>query len=340
MSARNLKLVDNGEGDGPPTLPHNIEMEQALLGFILSHQDAIANVADIHRPDHYFEPMHARICHAAMEVARSGTVPTPLALKSYFERDSTLQEIGGWGYLVRITTVACTAISARDYAQHLAELHMRRAGIDVGRELIRVAADPKPDQPFCKDVAATVSELSALIESGEKRKSIAPVYEPAIEVVDRAARIRAGVPDDNAIGTGISRLDANTGGFHKGESAILGARPGMGKTAIACQIALNVAERMRGVAYFSLEMPRSSLTVRMVAAKLWTPDRPIPYTNIARGILSEDELRWARSAAEEMKEWPLIINDAPGLSPRRYHYRFAQCHHAARRSGGGSHQRR
>jgi len=62
-------------------------------------------------------------------------------------------------------------------------------------------------------------------------------------------------------------------------------------------------------------MPRASLTVRMVAAKLWTPDRPIPYTNIARGLLSADELRWARSAAEEMKDWPLLINDSPGLSP-------------------------
>jgi replicative DNA helicase len=316
MSA-NLKLaVDNGKGEGLPILPHNIEMEQALLGFIMSREDGLALISDVLQPDHCFEPVHARICAAAMEVGKSGAVPTPLVLKTYFERDGTLQEIGGWGYLVKLLSAACTARSARDYAQQLAELYARRESMSLCQDFIGTAADVRPDQEFCKDLAATVSDLSAIIEnSSAKRKSTAPVYDTAIEVVDRAERIRAGVPDDNAISTGLRALDANSGGLHKGESSILGARPGMGKTAIACQIGMNVAQLMRGVAYFSLEMPRASLTVRMVAAKLWTPDRPIPYTNIARGLLSADELRWARSAAEEMKDWPLLINDSPGLSP-------------------------
>jgi replicative DNA helicase len=195
-------------------------------------------------------------------------------------------------------------------------MHKRRKCMAIGHELSAVAADVRPDQAFCKDVAATISELSSLIsDGGGERKSSATVYQAATEVVDRAERIRSGVPDDNAISTGLCVLDGATGGFHKGESTILAARPGMGKTALGVQIAMNVAKLSRGVAYFSLEMPRASLTVRMVAEKLWTPDRPIPYVNIARGILSDDELRWARLAAEEMKDWPLIIDDSPGQSP-------------------------
>jgi replicative DNA helicase len=133
--------------------------------------------------------------------------------------------------------------------------------------------------------------------------------------VDRAERIRAGVPDEGAISTGFAALDGVTGGLHKGESSIIGARPGMGKTAIAVQVAANVSRNRKGTAFFSLEMPRGSLTLRLVAERLYAPDRPIPYTNIARGLLSDDELRWARSAAQEMKDWPLVINDAPGLTP-------------------------
>jgi replicative DNA helicase len=83
--------------------PHNIEVEQALLGALMVHQDAWAHVGVALRPEHFFEPMHARIFDAAATLYQNGAPVSPLTLKTYFERDETLTAIGGMNYLVRLT---------------------------------------------------------------------------------------------------------------------------------------------------------------------------------------------------------------------------------------------
>lgn len=132
--------------------------------------------------------------------------------------------------------------------------------------------------------------------------------------VDRVKRMRAGEADPNAIKTGIAVVDKFTGGLHRGEYVILGGRPSMGKTALATQIAYNVAGQGGGVFYASLEMPMPLITPRFASCRLWAPDIDVDYQSIIRGEVDERTMRWLESAAEELKTWPLIIDDAAGLS--------------------------
>src|SRR5688572_561447 len=135
-------------------------------------------------------------------------------------------------------------------------------------------------------------------------------------MVDRVKRMRAGEADPNAINTGIASLDKFTGGFHRGEYIILGARPSMGKTAIATQIAYNVSSQRRGTLYASLEMPTPLITPRFVSCRLWSPDQitAVHYQSILHGQIDDRSMRWLESAAEELKGWPIIIDDEAGLT--------------------------
>jgi replicative DNA helicase len=117
-----------------------------------------------------------------------------------------------------------------------------------------------------------------------------------------------GEPDPNAIETRIPSLDVMTGGLHRGEYVVIGARPSMGKTALAVQLAMNITEAGGGAAYFSLEMPEALLSPRLLSSKLWHPNRQGPtYQALLNGQVSDIEARYAADAAEEMRSWPFYI---------------------------------
>jgi replicative DNA helicase len=116
-----LKLQpDTGSGDGGEDYrlaPHNLEAEQALLGAILVNNEACDRVSNFLQPEHFYEGVHARIYEAAATRIRAGQLASPVTLKTYFEQDDTLQEIGGAAYLARLAASATTIINAEDYGR-------------------------------------------------------------------------------------------------------------------------------------------------------------------------------------------------------------------------------
>jgi replicative DNA helicase len=159
--------------------------------------------------------------------------------------------------------------------------------------------------------------MQQLFDDGSEQRTSFTPGEAASAMVERVKRMRTGEADPNAIQTGIASLDKFTGGFHRGEYIVLGARPSMGKTALATQIAYNVAGNHRGTFYASLEMPIPLIAPRFASCRLWSPDRltGIEYQNILRGEVDERSMRWLESAADELNAWPITIDDAAGLIP-------------------------
>ena len=129
-------------------------------------------------------------------------------------------------------------------------------------------------------------------------------------------RLYEGGVDENAIQTGISSYDELTGGLHRGEYIIFAARPSMGKTALAVQVAVNVSQAGHGVLYLSLEMPHCLLMPRFLSSHIWTAGSPVNCTSVSRGNVSEEELRRIKTAAKAIGDWPMVIDDEPALTPR------------------------
>src|SRR5918994_3307459 len=171
----------------------------------------------------------------------------------------------------------------------------------VARDLIVEASTITPNHEFRPAIAAHIQELQQLFDAGGDRRKSFSIGEATSDLVERVKRMRAGEADPNAITTGIASLDKFSGGLHRGEYVILGGRPSMGKTALATQIAYNVAQNGGGVFYASLEMPVPLLTPRFVSCRLWAPEISIDYQSIIRGDVDERTMRWLDSAAVELK---------------------------------------
>lgn len=118
-------------------LPHNLELEQALLGALIVHPDTWAHVGAGLQPEHFFEPVHARIFCAVATLSREGAPVSPLTLKTYFERDEALAVIGGWEYLVRLTSCATVSTEVAEFGRIIRDLAARRSVIGLAGELLR-----------------------------------------------------------------------------------------------------------------------------------------------------------------------------------------------------------
>jgi replicative DNA helicase len=296
-------------------LPHNTEAEQALLGRLLADsQSAWPLLGPKLKANNFFEPVHARIFDAIAKLAGAGKIASPVTLHNAFDSDDTLAEIGGTQYLARLAANAATPVSARDYADLIRELAARRVAMEAARELISEAGKVIPNEPFRPAIAAHIGHMQQLFDDGTERRTSFTIGEAIAGTAERVKRMRAGEADPNAIPTGIAAVDKFTGGLHRAEYIVLGGRPSMGKTAIATQIAYNVAQRGGGAFYASLEMPVPLITPRFASCRLWAPNIAINYQSLIRGEADERTVRWLESAAEEVKTWPLIIDDAPALT--------------------------
>jgi replicative DNA helicase len=296
-------------------LPHNLEAEQALLGTLMASNDAIAIVAGVVRLEHFSEPVHARIMDAICKAHEAGSTASPLTLKPRFESDTTMAELGGWQYLVHLTANAVPSLSVEGLARQIRELAERRRIIAGCDDLAEAASDTSGETDHRKAAAEHISELSDLLDGSVRRKHAFTLGEAADVVCERLDRMANGEADPNAIPSGISGLDEALGGLRRGAYNILAGRPSMGKTAVGVQVALNVASAGHGVAYFSLEMPATSLTERCIASRLWMPVADsIAYTSISRGDLNDRENRWVMQCRNDLDALPLVIDERPALS--------------------------
>jgi replicative DNA helicase len=296
-------------------LPKNLEAEQALLGTLITNNDTIALVAGVVQPEHFAEPVHARIMDAICKAHEAGSTVSPLTLKTQFDGDATMAELGGWHYLVNLTACAAPLASAEELARQIRELAERRRIIAGCDDLAEAAGDTSGETDHRKAAAGYVSELSDLLDGSVRRKYAFSLGEAADVVCVRLDGMAKGEADPNAIPSDIAGLDEALGGLRRGAYNILAGRPSMGKTAVGVQVALNVASAGHGVAYFSLEMPATSLTERMIASRLWISNADsITYTDISRGRLNEQQIRWIRQARDDLDALPMVIDERPALS--------------------------
>jgi len=323
MSSVTSFNATGAEAESGFTLPHSIEAEQQLLGAILTNNDIFDRVSNLIGPQHFHEPVHARVFEvAAVRIAR-GNLASPVTLKTFLEDDEGLKELGGPAYLARLAGAAISSFAARDYAQMIHDMAVRRELIALGHEIAGRAARADVDLEPRDQIVEAEQRLYALAEQGQSDRgfqSFLSAVKDAVDVANAAYRRDGGLA---GLSTGLTDLDRKLGGLHRSDLLILAGRPSMGKTSLATNIAFNIARAYRRgalpagdegavdggvVGFFSLEMSAEQL-----AARVLSEASEIPSTNIRRGDLTEAEFRRFVDAAKTLESCPLFIDDTPAL---------------------------
>jgi len=320
-----IRAIQAGGADAQATdaLPHNIEAEQQLLGAILTNNELYDRVAATVKAEHFFEPVHQRIWEKSSAQIAKNALASPVTLKLFFEDDEGLKELGGPAYLARLAGAAISSFAARDYAQMIHDLAVRRELIQLGRDIsdraarVDVSGEPK------EQIVEAEQRLYQLAEAGLQSRgfqSFLTAVTDAVRVANAAYQRDGGLA---GLSTGLTDLDRKLGGLHRSDLLILAGRPSMGKTSLATNIAFNVARAYRRgkrpdgtegavnggvVGFFSLEMSSEQL-----AARVLSEAAEVPSEQIRRGDMTEAEFRRFVEAAKELEACPLFIDDTPAL---------------------------
>ena len=307
----------------PEALPQNVEAEQQLLGAILTNNDIYDRIAALVKADHFFDPVHQRIFEKAAARIQKNALASPVTLKPFFEDDEGLKELGGPAYLVRLAGAAISSFAARDYAQMIYDLAVRRELIALGRDIAARAAKVEVTSEPREQITEAEQSLYKLGEQGVSQRGFVSFLRATTEAVNSANAAYQRGGGLAGISTGLVDLDRKLGGLHPSDLLILAGRPSMGKTSLATNIAFNIAKAYRRgrthdgnegaveggvVGFFSLEMSSEQL-----AARILSEASEVPSEQIRRGDMTEVEFRRFVEAAKSLESCPLYIDDTPAL---------------------------
>ena len=303
--------------------PHNVEAEQALLGAILVNNDAYFRVSDFLKAEHFSEEIHRRIYDILESLIRAGKLATPVTLKSFVGD----QDLGGMTvpqYLARLAAEATTVINSEAYGRTIHDLALRRQLITIGEDMVNLAYDAPVDEQPRQQIEEAERRLYELAEAGRFEggfQSFADALEAAVRLAGEAYKRDRKL---SGISTGLSDLDRMLGGLQSSDLVIVAGRPGMGKTALATNIAFNIARAYAGerqpdgtikrvdggiVGFFSLEMSAEQLATRIIAEQ-----SGVASNKIRRGEIQDNEFGRIADAAREMERVPFYIDQTGGIS--------------------------
>jgi replicative DNA helicase len=304
--------------------PHNIEAEQALLGAILVNNEAFYRVSDFLEPRHFFEPIHQQIFELAGRLIRSGKVATPITLKTNFPADADIAGLTVSQYLARLAAEATTIINAQDYGRTIYDLSIRRDLIIIGEDMVNVAYDAPVDTAPQVQIEDAERRLYELAETGRYDSGFQRFAQALTTAVDMAARAYQRDGKLSGLATGLTDVDAKLGGLQSSDLIILAGRPGMGKTALATNMAYNIAKAWQGrvrtdghmetvnggiVGFFSLEMSAEQLATRIIAEQTL-----IPSNKIRRGAITEVDFERIKDVSIELQSLPFYVDETGGLA--------------------------
>lgn len=289
------------------SLPHNIEAEQGLLGALLVDNRGLEEIGDLIRPEYFFMPAHSRIYDAIMNLADHGRLASPVTLKAHFEGDQDLKSVGGAEYLANLASNVISLSNNRAYAEVVADMHTRRQLIMLSEDAIVRAENFDMDNSAMRALEKTEERLFALSERGQEGgpEAASVATGATIDFIDAIQKGKR-----RMVKTGIYDLDDVNGGFTAPDLVFIGGRPSMGKTAFAMTIAYNMALSGLKTLFFSQEMSKEQLMMRLFAR-----ETGISTGMMAReGSLQHEHYRHLIEAQHKINTVPLFIDETGNLS--------------------------
>jgi replicative DNA helicase len=302
-------------------MPYNIQAEQALLGSIVTNNEAVSRVSDYLQPEHFYEPVHQRIYDAVLKFVDRGIIATPVTLKNYFDKDEALADIGGAEYLVRLAGLSVAIINLEAYGKIVYDLAVRRNLIVIGEEVVNEAFDQNIDKTAKDQIEEAEQKLFNLAAEGAGESGFQALKVSLIEAINKADAAYKRTEQLSGICSGFKDLDGLLGGLQNSDLLILAGRPSMGKTAFAINMAVNAAKYLvdnhkgaenelpPSVGFFSLEMSSEQLAARMIAM-----ESGVDSSKMRTGNLNDDEFAKLVQGNKDLYRLPFFMDDTPALS--------------------------
>ena len=300
MSIANLAVVDR-------IPPQNLEAEMALIGSILVDREIMGIVSEIVRPDDFYAHVHETIFSVLQHLYDRGEPLDKITVAEELKRRNQLDNVGGLSYLTSLMDTVQTAASAAYYAKLVREKSTLRGLIHAGTRITQLGFENEEDVDGALDQSEQlVYDLGNRQLQGEFTP-VARLLKPAFEHIDKLFHNRG---DRTGLTAGFRDIDEMTTGFQPGNFIILAARPGMGKTSFALNMAVAAArEESDPVAFFSLEMSNDELVQRLICA-----EAHISMHDMRRGNIKPHHWEKISDAMGILNEMPIYLDDAGGLS--------------------------
>ena len=287
--------------------PQNIDAEKSVLGSILIDSDAILNVAEFLRPEHFYLEKHQSIFEAVLKLFESQEPIDIVTLSSALKKAKNLQKAGGVAYLTELVEYTPSAANVKSYASLIKKAYTKRELIKASTKITELAFDDSIDEDEILDKTEQV--LYAVSKDTIKRDylHIKDVLQTTFEKLDELYKhkgVLRGVP------SGFPTLDKKTNGFQENNLVIIAARPSVGKSSLAVNIAQFAATQKNiPVAVFSLEMSSEEIADRMLSTQ-----SGLDLFKIKTGNMTKDEFARLGEAYGSLYEAPIFIEDTPGIS--------------------------
>lgn len=288
--------------------PQNLEAEQSVLGAMMMSKDAIADVVEALLPEDFYRPAHTTIYNAILDLYTRGEPADAVTVAAEVDKKGDLERVGGRTYIFDLVSRVPTAANAGYYARIVREQAQLRGLIEVGTRITQLGYNTEVG-----DVTALLNmaqaEVYAMTDSRTSTdyaslRELVPGLVEELEANANRDGARAGLP------TGFEDLDNVLNGLRPAQMIIVAARPGMGKSTLAMDFCRNIAIRQnKPVAFFSLEMNRTELVMRVLSA-----ESEIFLNNLIKGDLCQEQWERITRTLERISDAPLYVDDSPNLT--------------------------
>ncbi|MDH7478843.1 MAG: replicative DNA helicase [Syntrophomonadaceae bacterium] len=297
-------MINTFSDKAPPQSP---EAEQYVLGAMMLDRDIVPLVAGILRHEDFARPAHRVIFQALNNLYEQKAPIDLIALSEELKRRNELESAGGLEYIAYLNSLVPTSAGVEYHAQIVKEKSLLRSLIDISQQFARRGYDAR------EEAAALLGEAEQRIVEISQRgvyKPFVSLNDILLSIYERIGELQEQGGAPSGLRTHFSHLDRLLGGLQPGDLILLAARPAMGKTSLAMNIAQNVAMgSRRPVAVFSLEMAKEQLVLRMLSA-----ESRIDSSRLKAGRLTEEEWISLTSAIGKLAEAPLFIDDTPSIT--------------------------
>ncbi|GAC1407162.1 MAG: replicative DNA helicase [Candidatus Velthaea sp.] len=287
--------------------PNNLEAEMALLGSVLVDKEMMATVSEIVRPEDFYASLHETIYQALVALHDRGEPLDKVSLAEELRSRGMLDKIGGLAYLSSLMDTVPTAASAEYYAKIVREKSSLRGLIHAGTQISKLGYEAEEDVPAALDQSEQI--VYDVTNRGSKR-NFAAVSDLLLGVFQDLERRHEQKGDLTGVTSGYPDIDAYTAGFQPGNLVILAARPAMGKTSMALNMAVHAAKRERlPVAIFSLEMTKQELVERFISS-----EARLDASKLRRGAIKETEWDDIGKAMGTLHDLPIYLDDSGSVT--------------------------
>ncbi len=287
--------------------PQNLEAERSVLGALLIDKDAIVKVAEFLRPEHFYKDGHGRVYTAILSLYEKREPADMITVPDELKKKKLLDKVGGVGYLSELATAVPTAANIEYYGRIVKDNFVKRELISSASRIAEMGYDVETE---CAELVDKAEQSLFKVSQDFLREYFVPIKQTLESSFDRLEELHQAGEGLRGVPTGFKTLDQKLSGMQESNLIILAARPSVGKSSMASNIAQVAAVNHKiPVGIFSLEMSREQLVDRMLSAQA-----DVDAWRITTGNLEEEDFARIGEAMGELAEAPIFIDDTPGLN--------------------------